>query len=83
MTIPFEDIFPDTTQEEFDYFDNFILDELVLVGDTNRDQTVNLLDVDNFIDALGGEYDICADVNQDGIVNLQDIQPFIALLTEN
>jgi hypothetical protein len=53
----------------------------LVLGDVNLDGTVNLLDVDPFIDRLGnGVYQVEADMNQDGAINLLDIGPFIAVL---
>ena len=66
----------------------FNIDDIVVVygvqpllGDVNLDGTVNLLDVDFFIDRLAtGEFQAEADCNEDGEVNLLDIDPFIAIL---
>ena len=53
----------------------------VLFGDTNGDGMVNLLDVADFVDAIGStEFLPEADINRDGIVNLLDVAPFIDLL---
>ena len=53
-----------------------------VLGDTNFDGEVNLLDVTSFVELLtSGEYLPQADVNQDGIVDLLDVGPFIELLT--
>lgn len=52
-----------------------------LLGDVNLDGTVNLLDVDPFVDRISsGTYQAEADCNQDGTINLLDIDPFIAIL---
>ena len=54
----------------------------VVLGDTNLDGVVGLLDVAPLIDLLNtGGYMPQADVNQDGVVDLVDIGPFIDLLT--
>ena len=56
----------------------------VVIGDTNLDGVVGLLDVAPLIDLLNnGGYMPQADVNQDSVVDLLDIEPFIALLTGN
>ena len=55
-----------------------------LLGDVNRDCSVNLLDVDPFIQALSsGTYVAQADVNEDGQVDLLDVAPFIEILSGN
>ena len=61
------------------------LEELpFLMGDVNRDGTVNLLDVAPFIGLLSsGIYQMEADINDDWVVNLLDIAPFIAILRGN
>ncbi len=52
-----------------------------IVGDVNRDESVDLLDVDPFVDLLvSGGYDPRADVNADQVVNLLDVDPFVMLL---
>ena len=56
----------------------------VLLGDVNRDGSVDLLDVAPFVDLISNSgYQVEADVNQDGMVNLLDVQPFVDLLTGN
>ena len=61
------------------YFDNF---ELFVLGDVNQDGSVNLLDVQPFVDVLtNGEYQIEADVNLDGNVDLLDVARFVELLS--
>jgi len=60
------------------------LPEEVLLGDVNRDGTVNFSDIVPFIEVLavsGNQAE--ADINQDGIVNFSDIVPFIALITSS
>ena len=53
----------------------------VLVGDVNLDGTVNLLDVQPFIDLLNnGTFQKEGDANGDGTVDLLDVEPFIGLL---
>ena len=55
--------------------------ECGLLGDVNRDGSINLLDVQPFIAAVGsGTYDPTADINADGVLNLLDVEPFISLL---
>ena len=50
-------------------------------GDVNMDGAVNLLDVNDFVDALSTGSTQCeADVNGDGVVDLLDVDPFVALL---
>ncbi len=56
----------------------------VLLGDTNQDGDVNLLDVAPFIELLSsGEYQAEADVNEDCVVNLLDVSGFIDILSGN
>ena len=53
----------------------------VLLGDINRDGSVNLLDVDGFVELLiAGQFQLEADINGDGAVNLLDVSLFVALL---
>lgn len=54
-----------------------------MLGDTNEDGAVDLLDVTPFIDELAnGGSSLCqADINGDGAVDLLDVTPFIALLS--
>lgn len=53
----------------------------VLLGDVNRDGSVNLLDVNPFIDVLStSSFQLEADTNQDGVVNLLDVDSFIQIL---
>ena len=61
---------------------NEVFEGSVLFGDVNLDCTVNLLDVEPFIDLLtSGTFQIEADINEDDVVNLLDVEGFIALLT--
>ena len=54
--------------------------DTVLLGDVNFDETVNLLDVDPFIDLLtAGTFQSEADCNEDGAVNLLDVEPIVIL----
>lgn len=54
----------------------------VLLGDTNLDGFVDLLDVMPFVELLtGGGYLPHADINEDEVVDLLDVAPFIDLLT--
>ena len=51
------------------------------VGDVNQDGSINLLDVEPFVDELSnGGTSTEADINCDGSVNLLDVAPFINLL---
>ena len=53
-------------------------------GDVNLDGSVDLLDVDPFIEAISsGTYQGQADTNCDGLVDLRDIASFIAMLGGN
>ena len=53
-----------------------------LVGDMNRDGSINLLDVAPFVEVLNDEcgFQFEADTNGDGTVNLLDVASFVALL---
>ena len=56
-------------------------DELLL-GDVNQDGSVDLLDVQPFVDLLtSGTFLAEADLNQDNVVNLLDVGPFVDVLT--
>ncbi len=53
-----------------------------LPGDVNMDDTVDLLDVGPFVDALINAVFPCeADINKDGTVDLLDVGPFVQVLT--
>ena len=53
----------------------------VLLGDVNLDGSVNLLDIDPFVERVGTTtYQAEADCNEDGQVNLLDVDFFIAIL---
>ena len=70
-----------TTKDEVAYFDDFKVFTHIL-GDVDRNGTVNFFDITPFIDHLtNGTYQIEADANEDGFVNFFDISPFIGLLT--
>ncbi|MEM9409695.1 MAG: PQQ-dependent sugar dehydrogenase [Planctomycetota bacterium] len=57
------------------------IESTALFGDVNLDGSVNLLDVQLFVERItSGVYQLEADVNQDGVVNLLDVDPFIGLL---
>lgn len=60
----------------------FVQDHTVLLGDVDRNGTVDLVDVQPFVDLLssGVSCHAQADCNQDGIVNLMDVAPFVAIL---
>ena len=52
-----------------------------LLGDVNRDGTVDFLDIGPFILLLStGEFQAEADIDQSGAVDFSDVSPFIALL---
>ena len=54
----------------------------VLKGDVNQDGSVDLLDVQPFVELVtGGEFQAEADANCDGAVNLLDVTPFVLILT--
>ena len=49
-------------------------------GDANNDGSVNLLDVDSFVQQVAnGQYSAVADLNRDGEVNLLDVTPFVQI----
>ena len=54
----------------------------MLLGDVNRDEMVNFLDISPFIMLLtaGGTPQVEADTNEDGSVSFLDIAPFINIL---
>ena len=55
---------------------------MCIVGDTNLDGVVNLLDVSSFVDAVTNSAFACeADTNEDGSVDLLDVASFVSLLT--
>lgn len=61
---------------------NYEFLEGVFFGDLNSDSSVDLLDIEPFIDLLSAqEYVPAADMNFDGEVDLLDIEPFVALLS--
>ena len=52
-----------------------------ILGDVNCDGSVNLLDVQPFVDTVSsGVYNIKADINKDGETNLLDVNGFVVLL---
>lgn len=56
-------------------------DNNVLLGDVNRDEIINFLDIAPFIQVLSsGEPQAEADIDQNGVVNFLDIVPFIQIL---
>ena len=56
---------------------------LLQKGDVNEDGTVNLLDVDEFVDCLSsGKYDYQCDMDCNESVNLLDVPVFIAVLAK-
>ena len=55
----------------------------VLLGDVNRDDIVNFLDITPFVGVLTDSGDqVEADCNEDGAVNFLDIAAFITILTQ-
>ena len=76
-------------QSRFNFYggpNNFNLNvtvvDAVLLGDVNRDEMVNFLDISPFIMLLtaGGTPQVEADTNEDGSVSFLDIAPFINIL---
>ena len=65
--------------------DNFSVSDnsaTFLLGDVNRDEVVNFLDISPFIALLSqGAVQVEADINGDGDVTFLDISPFIQLLS--
>ncbi len=60
----------------------FAQNNAILLGDTNLDGSIDLLDVSPFVDVLSaGSYQAEADIDCNGEVNLLDVAPFIDLLT--
>lgn len=52
------------------------------LGDVNRDGSIDLLDVQPFIELLSsGEYVNEGDINQDNVINLLDVGPFVDALS--
>ena len=55
-----------------------------ILGDVNRDGTVDFLDIAPFITLLtDGEFQAEADIDQNGEVNFEDILPFIGILSDS
>lgn len=53
-----------------------------LIGDVNRDGSVNFADISGFVFLLStSSFQAEADINGDGVVNFADISPFVALLS--
>ncbi|MDB2686704.1 hypothetical protein N9Y42_05790 [Mariniblastus sp.] len=60
---------------------NTLSDPDVLLGDVNRDGTVDFSDISSFINVLSGDgFQAEADTNEDEIVDFSDIAPFIVIL---
>jgi len=60
-----------------------ILSDWVL-GDTNFDQTIDILDVIIIINnILNSSYDSTADINEDGLVNIQDVIILMGVILDN
>ena len=68
------------------YFDGsgnlkIAISDCCLLGDTNGDGVVSLLDVQSFVDIIiSGIFDRAADTNRDGIVSLLDVGTFVNLI---
>ena len=62
-----------------DDYHMYVNDEPILLGDTNRDGSVNFLDINPFISMLNDvlPYRAQGDMNQDGVINFLDISLFI------
>lgn len=58
---------------------------VVVRGDVNGDENVNISDVTALIDILltGNEAPVAADCNQDGAVNISDVTALIDFLLSN
>ncbi|MEM9410548.1 MAG: dockerin type I domain-containing protein, partial [Planctomycetota bacterium] len=56
----------------------------IILGDTNGDGQVGLLDVEPFVNLVSNaKFLFAADINKDGDVTLLDVEPFIELLIGN
>lgn len=60
-----------------------LVQSLPLLGDVNRDDSVDFLDISPFISLLAdSRFQGEADTNEDGLVNFLDISPFINILSQ-
>ena len=58
------------------------IEPIVICGDVNFDQNVDLLDIQPFVDLISANlFRPEADINGDGVVDLLDVAPFVAKLT--
>ncbi|MEM9411063.1 MAG: hypothetical protein AAGA30_08115, partial [Planctomycetota bacterium] len=58
--------------------------ENAVFGDVNNDNSIDLLDISPFVDAITyQEYIPSADTNYDGEVDLLDVDSFVGFLTSN
>ena len=79
--VPIQAIQPDNTVLAEDFV---ILNEvsILVLGDVNRDGTVDFLDISPFISVLSvGGFQQEADINRNATVDFLDISPFISLLS--
>ena len=71
-----------STSVRLESFTVEIIESSTLLGDVNRDGTVDFLDITPFINVLtGGDFQAEADIDQNGEINFLDIVPFIDILT--
>ena len=64
-----------------DFFRQIVEMPIVIPGDVNGDEEVNIIDVNVLIDAIiRGSYDSAIDVNGDGEVNISDINAIIDII---
>lgn len=81
LTLPDDPLVDDPQVFNYSVSQTVEVPELSLLGDVNRDETVNFLDIAPFIAVLSTSgFQDEADINRDGSVNFLDIGPFIALL---
>ncbi len=60
----------------------FVGGESVLIGDVNCDKSIDLLDVQPFVEILlSGLYEAKADINSDNEVDLLDVAPLVDLIS--
>ena len=86
ITVLFSDVGSNDTTATDIILDNVRLELLTngVIGDINCDGSLDLLDVEPFVEILSsGQCTPKADINQDGKVNLLDVDPFVALLSGN
>lgn len=88
LTVTLEGTGPDTIESDLDFViaDSIAIRMLVqpLLGDVDRNGSVNFLDIAQFIELLSTQgFQAEADIDQNGVVNFLDIAPFIAILAAN